>query len=507
MNTQELFAQLYVMAWPYWVVVLGAFVSLLTSVLPLARAIEMARVSALVTLGVAAAGFGFLLSRGTQWVGGFLTIDPLSCFLGALLCGVGILTILLSARYLNSQEERVPEAVPLLLFCVAGMALLGASTHLLTLVLSLELMSLGLYGLVGMRRQELGSGEAALKYFLLGSVAAAFLLLGVAFLYGATGHFDVVEMLRQPVSADRAFLFRLGVVLVLAGFGFKVAAVPFHFWAPDVYQGSPMPMVGFMAAGVKVAAFGALVRLLWAFVPWQGLHLISLFSFLTLATVVVGNLAALRQRSLKRILAYSSISHAGYLLLGLSTVIQAGSGSEVSLRPILFYLLVYSLLSLGAFGILTALSRGAEEVDSLDQLRGLGSRSPFLAAALSIFLISLAGIPPSAGFMAKYLLFAQAIEYRLYGLSVVAILMSAVSLYYYLSPVVKMYFYEPQEGQQGFAVSRGLRFVLVLMLLAVFYWGMCPQSTLGVLPERVSLEVSQTSILQKGLTYHAQELR
>ncbi len=507
MNTQELFSQLYVMAWPYWVLVLGAFITLLTSVLPMPRAVGMARVLALVTLGVAATGFALLLSQGVRWSGGFLTLDPLSCFLGALLSGVGILTVLLSAHYLNSQEEVVPEAVPLLLFCVAGMALLGASTHLLTLVLALELMSLGLYGLVGMRRQEYSSGEAALKYFLLGSVAAAFLLLGVAFLYGATGQFDVVEMLRQPVSADRAFLFRLGVALVLAGFAFKVAAVPFHFWAPDVYQGSPMPMVGFMAAGVKVAAFGALARLLWAFIPWQGLHLLSLFSFLTLATVLVGNLAALRQRSLKRILAYSSISHAGYLLLGLSTVIQAGPGSEVSLKPILFYLLVYSLLSLGAFGVLTALSRGAEEMDSLDDLRGLGSRSPFLAAALSVFLISLAGIPPSAGFMAKYLLFAQAIEYRLYGLSIVAILMSAVSLYYYLSPVVRMYFYEPQEGQQGLVVSRGLRFVLVAMLVAVFYWGMCPQSTLDILPDQISPELSQTSVLQKGLVYHAQELR
>jgi NADH-quinone oxidoreductase subunit N len=440
-------------------------------------------------------GYGFW----TQWQEGaavqlgLLTFDPFGNFLCLLLAATGLIVVLYSYRYWRNQEEFIAEGTPLLLFAVSGMTLMVSTTHLLTFVLGLEVMSLSLYVMVGMRRHDPASGEAALKYFILGSVAAAFLLLGISFLYGSTGTLSAELMGRVVVTGENAFLFKAGALLVLLGFAFKVAAVPLHFWAPDAYEGAPVPVTGFMAVAVKVAAFGALIRVVQAFAGWEGLSLTELFIALSLLTMVVGNLTALRQRSLKRIMAYSSIAHAGYLLLGVATLVRGAEFRMESLSPLLFYLLVYGLLTLGAFAVLTALSSGGKEIGELKELDGLAASRPLLSAALSIFLISLAGIPPSAGFFAKYYLFAQAVHVGLYPLAVVGILSSVASLYYYLGPVVRMYFHKSGTAPQFPALGVGMKCLIALLVLGVFYFGLFPGRALEITQKTLPFAVSTST--------------
>jgi len=473
------FVKLWEVAWPHLILVIGAFFCLLTAVVRSSRGVRVTTLLALIILSLSAYGFFGFWREGSLVTIDFLVLDPFGNFLGLLICAIALVTLIISHGYWQSQAENIPEAVPLLVFSAAGMALMVATTHLLTFVLALELMSLCLYVMVGMRRGDPQASEASFKYFLLGSVAAAFLLFGVSFLYGATGTLSLSEMGQHFILPGSALIFQAGVLLVLLGFAFKVAAAPLHFWAPDAYQGAPMPVTGFMATGVKVAAFGALIRVLQSFVIWESLDLQKILAGLSVATMVVGNLTALRQKSLKRILAYSSISHAGYLLLGMATLVAGSNFRFGSLSPVLFYLAVYGLLTLGCFAVLTALSSGGKELDDLEDLKGLAHRHPFLAATLSIFLISLAGIPPSAGFLAKYYLFSQAIQWGFYGLAVVGIITSAISLYYYLGPVVRMYFYGfAGEGELP-PLGGGVKLLISLMAAAVFYLGLFPGASLN----------------------------
>jgi NADH-quinone oxidoreductase subunit N len=470
---------LWFFAWPHLILVTAAFACLMFSVVSR----RGFRFSALLALGaLLGAGYGFFL----QWRSGtvqsieVLYLDSMGNFLGALICLVGAITVLYSFKYWESMEEKVVEAIPLLLFSVVGMALMVATNHLLTLVLALELMSLCLYVLVGTRRRDPKSSEAAFKYFLLGSVAAAFMLFGISFLYGTTGTMSLEKISLTMIPADQSLLFKMGVLLLLLGFAFKVAAVPFHFWAPDVYDGSPAPVTGFMAAGVKVAAFGALLRILMAHVGWEALSLRPFLVGLSVATMVVGNLTALRQKSVKRIMAYSSIAHAGYLLLGLATLIEGTEFRSEGLSTILFYLTAYSLLTLGVFALLTLFSSRGREIGQLKDLSGLAGRHPAFAAALSIFLISLAGIPPSVGFFAKYYLFSQAVEVGLIWPAVLGIITSAISLFYYLGPVVRMYFMEAQGEDVLPPAGVGVKFLVVLLVIGVFYLGLFPNRVLEI---------------------------
>lgn len=460
--------------WPLWLLAGGGFASLVTSVWGGQRSF---RVTGLLALAVLlAAGYGFGVSGATTTLGpdAILRLDGLGAFLACLVCGVGAITVLFSYGYWEKLAEPIREVLPLLLFAVLGMVLMVLTTHLITLVLALELMSLCLYVLVGVRRQDPKSSEGAIKYFLLGSVAAAFLLFGVSFLYGATGQLDLVPMAKSMVTPDRALMFQGGALLVLLGLAFKVAAVPFHFWAPDVYDGAPTPVTGFMAAGVKVAAFGVLLRLLQVLVGWQVLELGTLLSVLAVATMLVGNLTALRQRSVKRIMAYSSVAHAGYLLLGLATLSQGAQLDSGGVGVILFYLGVYALLTLGVFALLTWFSAQGKEIGELGDLKGLAYRHPWAAAALSLFLISLAGIPPTAGFVAKYFLFARAIDTGLLLPAILGILTSAVSLYYYLGPVVQMYFHEGPEETAAMPAGLGAKALVILLALGTLYLGIFP---------------------------------
>lgn len=488
---------LWRLGWPLWVLLIGAFLSLMASVLHRPRAFRAAGLVATLTFGLAAYGFFQQVLQGRPvHILNLLVFDYLGQTLGWILSLIGLVSVILSYRYWTEREETLYETIPLMVFAAFGMCLMVSTTHLITLVLALELMSLSLYVLVGTRRLDPAAGEAALKYFLLGSVSAAFMLFGISFLYGATGALDLSVFSRLIVSPYGALLFQLGVLLLLLGFAFKVAAVPFHFWAPDAYEGAPAPVTGFMATGVKVAAFGALLRVLQVLIQWEALPLGKLLLGLSLATMVVGNLTALRQRSLKRIMAYSSIAHAGYLLLGLAALVQVRSLDTQSVGPILFYLTVYGLLTLGTFGILTALCRGDREIGDLDDLNGLAERHPALAAALSIFLISLAGIPPTAGFFAKYLLFGLAIQAGLIPYAVLGILASAVSLYYYLGPVVRMYFKEASEKTLYPQMGIGVRLVLALLVLGVFYLGIFPGKALELFGGNPSPPVEQSANLR-----------
>lgn len=468
------FSQLWFVGWPLMVLLGGGLFSLITAVFPKYKRLELTSVFTFFIFVAAAAGFGLKWRQEIAFSAYFFVLDPYGSFLGLLLCLIGAVTTLVSYRYLKSQTEAISEFFSLLLFAVSGMVILVTTTQFLTLVLGLEVMSLSLYVLVGMRRLDQRSGEAAFKYFLLGSVATAFLLFGISLVYGATGTLDFSKWGELRLVPDMQGVFHWGALLILLGFAFKVAAVPFHFWAPDAYDGAPMPVTGFMATGVKVAAFGALIRVVQVMSPIEGQHMRQLFIGLSLATMVVGNVAALGQEHLKRILAYSSISHAGYLLLGMATLVSGDGFQGQNLSPILFYLASYSLLTLGAFAVLTLLSSEGREVNRLKDLDGLAETHPKLAACLGVFLISLAGIPPTAGFLAKYYLFSQAIAMQLYPLAVIGILASAASLYYYLAPVMRMYF---RKGEKTLAVpqtSAAFAILMVLLLVGVFYLGIFP---------------------------------
>lgn len=470
---------LWVSGWPFWVLLIGAFVSLMSSVVQGRWAFRLTGI--LAGLSFAAAGYGFFLGaqNGAAKSLSLLRVDPLGSFLGFLISIIALVSLMMSFRYWEEREEPLYEAIPLMVFAALGMCLMVATTHLLTLVLALELMSLSLYVLVGTRRQDPASSEAAMKYFILGSVAAAFLLFGVSFLYGTTGSLDLADFSGKMIHPDQAPLFQIGVLLVLLGLAFKVAAVPLHFWAPDAYDGAPAPVTGFMATGVKVAAFGALLRVLQVLVQWEALDLERWLGGLSLATMLVGNFTALRQKSIKRLMAYSSIAHAGYLLLGFTALVKGSEWNVEVLSPILFYLAVYGMLTLGVFAVLTALCRSDREIHTLDDLNGLAERHPALAGALSVFLISLAGIPPTAGFFAKYLLFGQAIKSGLYLLAVLGILSSAASLYYYLAPVVRMFFRNRDARTLFPQMGWGVKALVFLLVLGAFYLGIFPGRVLN----------------------------
>ncbi|MCB1213886.1 MAG: NADH-quinone oxidoreductase subunit N [Deltaproteobacteria bacterium] len=401
--------------------------------------------------------------------------------------GVGILSVPMFLDYFQAREEKVPEVFSLLLLVVLGALVMIGTTHLLVFIFGLEILSLSLYVMAGLRREDLRSAESSLKYFILGSVALAFTLMGLSFLYGVSGQLDLNLMAETVIAPEFVTLFKIGIFLFLLGLCFKVAAVPLHFWAPDVYQGAPMPVTGLMAVVVKLASFAALLKFLFFFYLWEhqqiagiSLSLDKFVLFLSLASMAVGTLAALRQKSVKRLLAYSGIAHGGYILLGLST--GWGQANELmnTSDAVLFYLISYAVMSLGVFTVLSLLSRGSQELDSLEDLKGLSKKHPLASAFLAFFFISMAGIPPMTGFMAKYLIFKQAIYQGLWGPTIFAVLMSAVAFYYYLVPVIRMYFQEESSSSVELPkLPLGAQAVLVLLILAILGLGIFPDVILA----------------------------
>jgi NADH-quinone oxidoreductase subunit N len=391
------------------------------------------------------------------------------------------------APWLAARRAERGEFYALALFGASGMALLGMAADLLVAFIAIEVMSLSTYALAAFMRRGRKPAEAAFKYFILGAFSSALLLYGTALVYGATGlegHGPGSTLLSDVARGGSSPLMVAGLALVTAGLAFKVAAVPFHVWTPDVYEGAPTPVTAFMAAGVKTAAFAILARtMLAAFAGTAGAVdgiFVQLLSVLAMLTMLVGNLFAVPQRSVKRMLAYSSIAHAGYLLLG---VLVAGQPAvrEQALSGILFYLASYTVSAIGAFAVVGALeSRGPgpgdepEEAWDLDRLAGLSRRRPLLAFAMAVFMVSLAGVPPSAGFIAKLLVFQAAIGGGAYALAVAGILTSALGAYYYLRVVLYMYFRPSAEGEPEGLSSPVLSVAVAAAAIAVVVLGVGP---------------------------------
>lgn len=431
------------------------------------------RYQAWVAAGIAAAALWAALAQMGEptlsLFGGAAVSDGFARVVSAIACGSLLLSCVVAFSYLESLRASRGEFYALALFSAAGMCLLAQATDLVVIFVSLEVMSLAVYALCAYLRRGKRPAEAAFKYFILGSFASALFLYGAALAFGACGSTriaDVAAALRASQGTARGPLMLASAALLAAGFAFKVAAVPFHMWVPDVYEGAPAPVTGFMAAGVKAAAFATLVRILVggfgdasaALGPhgWR-----EIVIWLAVLTMLAGNVLAVPQRSVKRMLAYSSIAHAGYLLVAVAAMGTTGPRADAT-HGLLFYLASYGATVIGAFGVVSIIERKlalSGQSDDLSSWAGLSERHPMLAAAMSLFMVSLAGVPPTAGFMAKLTVFRAAIEAQLAPLAVLGVLTSVAGLYYYLRVVVYVYMYPRPRGeavQGGRLLSAGL---------------------------------------------------
>jgi NADH-quinone oxidoreductase subunit N len=410
--------------------------------------------------GVAASG---LITLKVWWVvtdgapyqtlSGMVAVDGFSVFARTIILAATALGLLVAQGYLRRENVEGPEYHALLLLSASGMLLMTTANDLIVVFLALEILSIALYVLAAFDRHRLESGEAGLKYFVLGAFSSAVMLYGVAMVYGATGTTSL-SGIAGFLASNTLFssgLLLAGVALILVGLGFKVAAVPFHMWTPDVYQGAPTPVTAFMAAGAKAAGFAALLRVFVSgfgsySVDWRPLMLV-----LAIASLLVGSVVALVQQDVKRMLAYSSISHAGYILIG----VQADTGQGVS--SALFYLLTYTFMVVGTFAVVTVVGRKGDRHHSLDDYRGLGSRAPLLAGAMTFLLLAQAGIPLTSGFAAKFTVFAASVDAREYGLTLVGVLTTVIAAFFYLRLIVVMYMSDAPEGQVDLPDTPGRR--------------------------------------------------
>ncbi|TAK63427.1 MAG: NADH-quinone oxidoreductase subunit N [Bacteroidetes bacterium] len=407
---------------------------------------------------------------------GMITVGGYGSFFAMLFIIAALFTIILSRDYLQKTYKRIGEFYLLILFATIGMMLMAAAADLVVLFLGLELMSICLYVLAGFLRLQSKSNEAALKYFLLGAFATGFLLYGIALVYGASGTTDISFIVANAGTLMSQKIFIAGLGLILIGFAFKVAAVPFHMWVPDVYEGSPTIVSGFMSTGAKAAAFSAFLLMFAHQVFGDGNFMVAL-SVLAAASMIIGNLVALSQTNIKRMLAYSSIAHAGYMLTGLAAANSLGK------MGIIFYLTAYTFMNLGAFGIISILESREGKNLQFEDYAGLGTKKPVLAALMAIFMFSLSGIPPFAGFLGKYYVFAAAVNADLTWLAILGVVTSAIGVYYYLRIVVMMYFKEgtldSPESVSGLSLA-----LLSIAALLLFELGIFP-STLLAMIERV----------------------
>ena len=428
---------------------------------------------------------GFLFSiwsragdaAGMTTLYGTVVLDRFAVFFDMLFLIAGIITILFSWHYGRLEGFNHGEYYTLLLFAVYGMMVMASTNNLLMIFLGLELMSLAVYVMAGLIRGQEKSGEAALKYFLLGAFSTGFLLFGIVGIFGATGSLDITQIgVPENATKLQTILALGGVALLLVGFGFKTASVPFHMWTPDVYDGAPTTVTGFMAVGVKAAAFAAFLRVFGQALFSINLPWTKVLWVIAILTMTYGNLVALVQTNIKRMLAYSSIAHAGYILVGLVALFRS---KEFGAEGIAFYLLVYAFMNLGAFGVIAYLAKKGDTEYSINSYAGLASRHPALAAVFSAFLFSLAGIPPFGGFFAKFYVFSAGIKAGLYWLVVIGVLNSMLSVYYYIRVVYLMYMKEAEEGVYAAQVSApnfasGLGVILTLAFTIVL--GILPQT-------------------------------
>ncbi|OGK99348.1 MAG: hypothetical protein A3E31_14240 [Candidatus Rokubacteria bacterium RIFCSPHIGHO2_12_FULL_73_22] len=427
----------------------------------------------LATLGLVGV-VGALLATLWRWgspgraFDGMVVLDGFALFANVVICYAVALIILLSVDYLRRVGAESGEYYALVLFATAGMMLLAAAGDLIVVFLALELMSLSLYVLAGLFKRELASGEASMKYFLLGAFASSFMLYGIALVYGATGATNLDRIAAATAGRGHDPLLAIGLGLLLVGFGFKTSAVPFHMWAPDVYQGAPTSVTALIATGSKAAAFAALIRVLVVALRSAQADWTVLLWAVAVVTMTLGNVVAIAQSNLKRMLAYSSIAHVGYMLVGLVAGGVPGAGA------VLFYLLAYTFTTVGTFGVITLCTRAGEEAVEVGDYAGLARRHPVLAATLGLFLLSLVGIPPLAGFVGKFYLFGAAVRAGYVWLAVIGVLNSAVAAYYYLRVLVYMYMREPEGAAAAWAPSFAGGLALAIALVGIVVLGVMP---------------------------------
>jgi NADH-quinone oxidoreductase subunit N len=413
---------------------------------------------------------------------GVVRADDFGLFVQLVLVGIGLLTLVFSPKAVDRDSLPAGEYYALTLFALAGMMLIAVATDLLVIFLALEVFSLALYVLTGLRRREVSSTEGAFKYFVLGGFASAFFLYGIAFAYGLAGstHLDKVAaaVQAQALSGNPLLLVAMGLLLV--GFAFKVAAVPFHMWTPDAYEAAPTVVTGFMSTAVKAAGFAVFARVfLLALEPLRA-EWTPVLWVLAACTMILGSVVGVAQTNLKRMLAYSSIAHGGYLLVALA------AGGEVGRASILFYLVVYAVTNVGAFAVLALLGTPGRPMESLDEYRGLWRASPVMAGLLTVFLLSLGGFPPTAGFVAKWYVFSAAVSTGQFGLAIIGVLTSVVSVFFYLRIVVMMYMTDTGEAPAVPAVPRPAMAALSLSVIALFYLGVLPTRLLDLAARSVA---------------------
>ena len=424
-------------------------------------------------IGLVVTGFFVVTGWGNPPYGfnDAVAMDNFAAFFSIIFLFAAGLSILMSDDYLTREGYPVSEYYPMVLFATAGAMWMASGTDMMTIFLGLEVMSICLYVLAGFFRGQVRSNEAGLKYFLLGAFSTGFLLYGMALIYGVTGSTKLAEIgiyLNAHGSLLNNPMTLAALILISIGFLFKIAAAPFHMWTPDVYEGAPTPVTAFMSAGPKAAAFAAFLRIMeYCFFSLKPEWTVLLWG-LAVLTMVVGNVIAISQTNIKRMLAYSSIAHAGYALVGMV------AANEIGYSGILFYMLAYTFMNVGAFAVLILAGKKGEENLTLEGFSGFGYKRPFLGIAMAIFLFSLMGMPPTAGFAGKFYIFAGALKAGYVWLAVIGVLNSAVSLYYYLRVMVYMYFRDPTEDYAWVSFPAPVVISIVIAILGVFYLGIVP---------------------------------
>jgi NADH-quinone oxidoreductase subunit N len=440
----------------------------------------------LAAVGLAIA-LGFVLASSGSTILGFnqmVVLDGFASFMQVLFIVSGMAAIALAYDYIQRMNINHGEFYVLMMFSIAGMMLMSQAYNLLMVFLALELLSIPLYVLAGFARTRLESEEASLKYFLLGAFASGFVLYGTALIFSATGQLDFVGI-AAVVSAGsaNAVLFLIGSALLLVGFGFKIAAVPFQMWTPDVYQGAPTPVTAFMSVAVKAAGFAALMRVFLVLFPSLSEHLTPILWVMAALTMIVGNIVALAQNNIKRMLAYSAIAHAGYILMAF---VAFGNGEVVrnTVAATLFYLVAYGLTSFGAWALVVVIEREYGKGILLDDLAGIGKHYPWLGVAMLVFMLSFAGVPLTMGFWGKFYLFRTAVQAGYIGLAIIGLLTSVASAYYYLRVVVYMFM---KPGEPKLQINPWVSFVIGVAALAVLLLSLMPWTILELASRAVLL--------------------
>ena len=435
----------------------------------------------LALLGIAAAGGATAYLSINSWpglgpaFGGAVASDEFSIYFIYLFLLVAALVILGSMDYLERDHAQHGEFYALILMATVGMCFMAASTDLIMIFLGLEISSISTYILAGYRRSDPLCNESSLKYFLLGSFATAFFLYGIAFVYGMTGTTNLLGASTRLAESPQWTAFaQVALILMFVGLAFKLSTVPFQIWAPDVYQGAQAPVTAFMSVGPKAAAFAILLRVfLGSFTSASNFTFWVLWISAAL-TMTVGNLAALRQNNIKRLLAYSSIAHAGYVLVGIT------AGGSLGISAVLYYLVAYALMNVGVFILIAYLAGAGEKLVQIEDYKGLAVERPILAACFTVFFLSLAGFPTTAGFLGKFYIFRASMHSHLIGLTILALLNSVVSVYYYFKIIVAMYMHEGKTATSDVILPWPVRAALTISILGIFYLGLAPNTFLGL---------------------------